>query len=56
MKGNHEDYLVKAYDEEKKLKSFLGIKKKNKKKKEWLFFGGKQTMESFKTKENQQNS
>ncbi len=45
--GNHEDYLVKAYDEEINLKSVLGIKLKNRKKKEWLFHGGKETMESF---------
>ncbi|GAB4313821.1 MAG: metallophosphoesterase family protein [Bacteroidales bacterium] len=45
--GNHEDYLLKSYEDEKNLKSFLGIKQKNKRKKEWLFHGGKQTMESF---------
>jgi len=46
--GNHEDYLVRSYEEELKLKSYLGIRQKNKKKKEWLFHGGKETMESFK--------
>ncbi len=46
--GNHEDYLVKSYEEELNLKKVLGIKQKNKKKKEWLFHGGKETMESFK--------
>lgn len=46
--GNHEDYLLKAHQEELQLKSVLGFKQKNKKKKEWLFHGGKQTMESFK--------
>lgn len=45
--GNHEDYLIKAYDEEFVLKSFLGIKQKNNKKKEWLFHGGKECMESY---------
>ncbi|MBN1339239.1 MAG: serine/threonine protein phosphatase [Bacteroidales bacterium] len=45
--GNHEDYLIKAYEEELQLKSFLGFRKANKKKKEWFAFGGKETMESF---------
>lgn len=45
--GNHEEYLVKSYQEELDLKSVLGFKQKNKRKKEWLFHGGKQTMESF---------
>ena len=45
--GNHEDYLLKAYEEEKNLKGFLGFKQKGKKKKEWLFHGGKQCMESY---------
>jgi len=43
--GNHEDYLVKSYEEELSLKKVFGIKQKNKKKKEWLFHGGKETME-----------
>ncbi len=45
--GNHEDYLLKSVIDEKNLKSVLGIKQKNKRKKEWLFHGGKQTLESF---------
>jgi len=49
--GNHEDYLVKSYEEELNLKKVFGIKQKNKKKKEWLFHGGKETMESFKLTE-----
>jgi len=49
LMGNHEDYLVKAYEEEFNLKKVLGFKQKNRKKKEWLFHGGKQTMESFNT-------
>ncbi|MEZ5083052.1 MAG: metallophosphoesterase [Bacteroidales bacterium] len=48
LMGNHEDYLVKSYEEELQLKTVFGFKQKNKKKKEWLFHGGKQTMESFK--------
>jgi len=49
--GNHEDYLVKSYEEELSLKKIFGIKQKNKKKNEWLFHGGKETMESFKLTE-----
>ena len=45
--GNHEDYLIKAFEEEKNLKSILGIRQTNRTKKEWLFHGGKETMESF---------
>jgi serine/threonine protein phosphatase 1 len=48
LMGNHEEYVLKSYEEELNLKSFLGIKQKNKKKKEWLTFGGKDTMKSFK--------
>ena len=46
--GNHEDYLLRAYKEELKQKKFLGIKQRNKVKKEWLFHGGRETMQSFK--------
>jgi len=48
LMGNHEDYLIKSYEEEINLKSLFGLKYKNRKKKEWLFHGGKETMESFK--------
>ena len=48
LMGNHEDYLVKSYEEEINLKSLFGLKYKNRKKKEWLFHGGKETMDSFK--------
>lgn len=48
LMGNHEDYLIKSYEEEINLKSLFGVKYKNRKKKEWLFHGGKETMESFK--------
>ncbi len=45
--GNHEEFLIKSYEEEMNLKSFMGIKQKNLKKKDWLFHGGKDTMKSF---------
>lgn len=45
--GNHEDYLVRSYHQEQELKSVLGFRQKNRTKKEWIFHGGRQTMESF---------
>jgi serine/threonine protein phosphatase 1 len=48
LMGNHEDYLIKAYEEELNLKKILGFRQKNQKKREWVFHGGKQTLESFK--------
>ncbi len=47
LKGNHEDYCVKAYYEDKKNKGFLGIRSKTRVQKEWEMHGGVQTMESF---------
>ena len=47
LMGNQEDYRIKSYEEEINLKSLFGLKYKNRKKKEWLFHGGKETMESF---------
>jgi serine/threonine protein phosphatase 1 len=45
--GNHEDYLLQSYYNELNLKSILGMKQVNRKMREWLYHGGKQTMESF---------
>ncbi len=45
--GNHEDYAIKAWDEDKKKKGFLGLHFKSKIQKEWEVFGGIQTLESF---------
>jgi len=47
LMGNHEDYLLKAIEEEKNLKSILGLRQTNRTKKEWLFHGGKETLQSF---------
>ncbi len=47
LKGNHEDFMVKAYLDDKKPKGFLFWKKKNHSKEMWLRYGGKQAMESF---------
>jgi len=49
LMGNHEDYCIKAWEEDNKKKSFLGFNTKTKTKKEWEKFGGVQTMESFDT-------
>ena len=47
LMGNHEDYAVKAWDEDKNKKGFLGLHFKSKIQKEWEVFGGVQTLESF---------
>ena len=47
LKGNHEDYCVKAYNANKNQKSFMGFKSKTKIQKEWEIHGGKQTLDSF---------
>ena len=49
LKGNHEEWCMRAYEEELQLKkSFLGLKKPNIQKAEWMRFGGKETLKSFK--------
>jgi len=47
LKGNHEDYCIKAWDEDRTAKSFLGIKRKRKIQLTWELHGGKETLESF---------
>lgn len=47
LMGNHEDYCIKAYEEDKKQKGFLGFRSKSKVQKVWEMHGGIQTMESF---------
>lgn len=47
LRGNHEDYCVRAFHEDKKHKGFLGIRSKTRVQKEWEMHGGVQTMESF---------
>ncbi len=47
LMGNHEDYCIRAFDEDKKNKGFLGIRTKTKVQKEWEVYGGKEAMESF---------
>jgi len=47
LMGNHEDYCVRAFEEDKKHRSFFGFRSKSKIQKEWEMHGGVQTMESF---------
>ncbi len=47
LMGNHEDYCIKAWEEDSTKKTFLGIHSKGKTQKEWERYGGKQTMQSF---------
>lgn len=49
LKGNHEEFMVKAWQEEKQLKSFLFFKGTNKSKENWLRYGGYEAMASFGT-------
>lgn len=46
--GNHEDYCIKAYDDDVKHKGFLGFRPKSKIHREWDNYGGIETLESFK--------
>lgn len=45
--GNHEDYCIKAYEDDIKHKGFLGFRPKSKIHREWDNFGGIETLESF---------
>ncbi len=47
LKGNHEEFLVKAWEEEQNLRKFLFFKESNKSKESWLKYGGEEAMESF---------
>jgi len=47
LKGNHEDYLIKAYHEEKEPGFFPRLLGKSKTRKEWIKFGGDTTLKSF---------
>lgn len=45
--GNHEDYCIKSFDEDRVKKSFLGIVRKTKTQSIWERHGGKETLDSF---------
>ena len=47
LRGNHEDYLLRTYDNETVQKNIFGITYQNKLKKEWFKFGGRETLKSF---------
>jgi serine/threonine protein phosphatase 1 len=47
LRGNHEDYLLRTFDNETVKKNFLGITYQNHLKKEWFKYGGKETLASF---------
>lgn len=47
LRGNHEDYLVRTFDNETVQKNFIGITYQNHLKKEWFKYGGKETLKSF---------
>jgi len=47
LRGNHEDYLLRTFDNENVRKNILGITYQNNLKNEWFKFGGKETLKSF---------
>lgn len=47
LRGNHEDYLLRTFDNEDSQKNLIGYTYQNKLKKEWLKYGGKDTLSSF---------
>ncbi|MBP6871887.1 MAG: serine/threonine protein phosphatase [Bacteroidales bacterium] len=47
LRGNHEDYLIRTFDNETVRKNLLGISFRNQLKKEWYKYGGKETLKSF---------
>lgn len=47
LRGNHEDYLLRIYDDKESGRKILGISLGNALKKEWFRFGGKETLKSF---------
>lgn len=47
LRGNHEDYLLRTFDNETIQKNIIGITYRNKLKKEWFKFGGRETLRSF---------
>jgi serine/threonine protein phosphatase 1 len=50
LKGNHEDYLLKAYWHDQDRKSVLGFRTKSQMQKEWEKQGGVATLKSFSVK------
>ena len=47
LRGNHEDYFIRIFDNETVQKNFLGITYQNHLKKEWFRYGGRETLKSF---------
>jgi len=47
VKGNHEDYLLRLYANEKDPQKLFGIHLRNRLKKDWFKHGGKETLASF---------
>lgn len=45
--GNHEDYCIRSFQDDKKKKRFLGLTSRSFAKKEWMKYGGKETLKSF---------
>jgi serine/threonine protein phosphatase 1 len=50
LMGNHEEFLLKSLHAKNNSQGLFGFLKPNKVKKEWMAFGGKETLKSFGTK------
>ena len=49
LKGNHEDFFVKSWEEERESGRFLFMRRHNKSRSQWLKHGGRETLQSFGT-------
>lgn len=49
LKGNHEEFFVKSWDDDQALTKILFFKAGNASKKEWMKHGGRETLQSFGT-------
>jgi serine/threonine protein phosphatase 1 len=47
LRGNHEDFLLRTYDNETVRRNLLGLTYRNKLKKDWFRYGGRETLKSF---------
>lgn len=47
LKGNHEDFLLRLYDNDVRPRRWYDLFQKNRLKKEWFRYGGRETLKSF---------
>jgi serine/threonine protein phosphatase 1 len=51
LKGNHEDYLLRLYDNQRPKRKWYNLPLTNRLKKEWYRFGGRETLNSFQVRD-----